>query len=215
VPLATWEACRRILLDPERLKTYRASRYLLTGGLGRCGLCEAKLVARPKADKRRCYVCATGPGFVGCGKIRCLADPLEELVVEAVLVALDGPGLRQAMQGQSTPASPVESELGATERRLEELASMWAAGEIERREWLAARDPLMQRRDSLQQQVATQTRRSALIALEGDVRRRWAGCSFDQQRAILFAVLDSVVVGPAVKGRNFFDPARVSLTWRV
>jgi hypothetical protein len=44
-----------------------------------------KLVARPRSDKRRCYVCARGPGFFGCGEIRALAEPLEQLVIDAVL----------------------------------------------------------------------------------------------------------------------------------
>ena len=65
----------RALLDGNAGPGTTSRRYLLTGGLAVCGLCGANLVARPKADGRRCYVCATDQG--GCGKIRQLAAPLE------------------------------------------------------------------------------------------------------------------------------------------
>ncbi|HET6834346.1 MAG TPA: recombinase family protein, partial [Acidimicrobiales bacterium] len=97
VDRGTWEACRRVLLDPARVTNRTARSYLLKG-IARCGLCDARLVARPRSDKARCYVCSTGPGFKGCGKIRVLAEPLEDLAVDMVLAAIDGPGLARARE---------------------------------------------------------------------------------------------------------------------
>src|SRR5262249_30323552 len=94
------ERVRAVLTDPAR-KKYAADlgrRDLLTGGLAICGECGAALVARPKQDGRKCYVCATGPGFAGCGKIRILADTFEEYVRDAVLDALETPELARALQ---------------------------------------------------------------------------------------------------------------------
>ena len=56
---------------------------------------RATLVSRPRDDGQRRYVCARGPGFAGCGKTYVLAEPLEEFVTEAVLIALDTPELAQ------------------------------------------------------------------------------------------------------------------------
>ena len=58
----TVEQLRALLRDPKRRVNGNPRRYLLTG-LARCGSCGARLVARPRDDKRRCYVCASGPGF--------------------------------------------------------------------------------------------------------------------------------------------------------
>ena len=44
-------------------------RYLLTGGLLRCGLCDTPMFSRPRTDGTRRYVCASGPGFGGCGRM--------------------------------------------------------------------------------------------------------------------------------------------------
>ena len=38
--------------------------------------------------------------------------------------------------------------------------------------------------------------------------------AFDEWRQWISAVVGTVTVGPAVVGRNFFDPARVRIIWR-
>jgi len=219
VDRGTWEACRRVVHDPSRKAARPARRYLLTGGIARCGLCDAKLVARPKGDGRRSYVCARGPGFDGCGKLRALAEPFEDLIVLAVLARLDGPGLAAAVDRRADPSSDDgATELAQVEARLDELARMFANGEIGRREWLAARTTLDARRETLTGRLAAQARTSAIATLaEGDglLSDRWAELSFDKQRAVLAAVLDRVIVNPAVRGRNTFDPARFSLDWQM
>ena len=80
------ERLRAILTDPGRQKFngIDARRYLLSGFLV-CGRCGKKLVARPAGDRRRRYVCASGPNFGGCGKTGRLAEPVEQLVAEWVV----------------------------------------------------------------------------------------------------------------------------------
>ncbi len=78
---------RALLTDPSRLKAVMPREYLLTGGIARCGLCGEALVGRARTDyqRRRRMVCAKGPGFTGCGKVFVTAEPVEEIVAEAVL----------------------------------------------------------------------------------------------------------------------------------
>jgi DNA invertase Pin-like site-specific DNA recombinase len=216
VDRVTWERVRRVLLDPARV-TRRSARSYLLKGIGRCGLCDARLVARPRSDKRRCYVCARGPGYEGCGKIRVLAEPLEDLVVDMVLAAIDGPGLAEARQrglSDERVSLDVAGELGDVERRLDELAETFADGQVSRREWLTARGRLEARRDALNARLAA-SGPSPLATLAGDVYEAWERLSFDQRHAVVAAVVDRVIVGSAVRGRNRFDPDRVTLAWRV
>ena len=84
---------RALLTDPARLTVRTVRRYLLSGGLLRCRPCGAVLVARPRGDGARRYVCAKGPGKPGCGGVAILAEPLEALIAEAVLYRLDTPEL--------------------------------------------------------------------------------------------------------------------------
>lgn len=216
VDRAEWEACRRLLLDPSRRPNRVARSYLLTGHLY-CGLCDAKLVARPRADKTRCYVCARGPGFSGCGKIRAIAETLEDWVVAALAGAIDDGGLASARAGAGDLSDAgVAGELTTVEARLESLAEDYADGVMSRREWLAAKSRLDDRRRALEAQVTRGTQTAALGLLRGDTTAdSWKALSFDQQRAVLAAAVDRITIGPAVKGRNFFDPSRVSITWRM
>ena len=89
---ATWEAIvtpaessrlRALFAERSRRHAQPPRRNVLMGLL-RCGLCGANLVGRPR-NGRRMYICASGPGFHGCGKIGRLAEPIEELVTAAVL----------------------------------------------------------------------------------------------------------------------------------
>jgi DNA invertase Pin-like site-specific DNA recombinase len=220
----TWETVRGILLDPGRRLKHTSRRYLLTGGIAVCGLCQASLVARPKDDKRRCYVCASGPNFYGCGKIRMLADWLEGYVVEVMLAGLEGDGLARAMAGDTEKdVSGAGIELQRVEARLDQLAGLFAAGRIEQREWLEARQGLQRRKEMLVAALATAGQRSALVRLAGDggVRARWEAIeSFDTRHAVVSSAIERVIVGPAVRGRNFFDPSRLlpplgDILWRV
>jgi hypothetical protein len=223
VDRGTWEAVRRRLLNPGRnVRSVAPRSYLLTGGLAVCGVCGddtrpgAKLVARPRSDKARCYVCASGPNFNGCGKIRALADSLEEHVVDSVLAALDGPGLDQALarRAETLPIGNTDAdELADVERRLDELAEDFADGAIDRRQWATARKRLEARRDALNARLAA-SGPSPLAALTGDIYEGWERLNFDQRRAVIAAVVDRVIVNPAVRGRNTFDPDRVNIRWR-
>jgi len=202
-----------MLSDPDRRKNAAPRRYLLTGGLAVCGLCGKPLTARPRGDKRRSMVCATGPGFHGCGKIRVLAEPVEELATEAVLQAIDRGALAAAM-AQQDDREAVDGLLGV-DAKLADLARDWAEDRISRGEWEAARGALESRRAGLQRRVEAQRRAHDLDGLPDPLRPAWPSLSLHRQRAILSAVVEAVVIGPAVRGLNRFDPDRVTIRWKV
>lgn len=201
--------------------------YVLTRGLGVCGLCGTGLVARPKSRRagetvgRRCYVCVSGAGFEGCGKIRQLADPLEDLVRDLVCKALAGSALRDALAEAARAddeAAGKLAELSEHEARLADLAALYAIGELSRGEWMASKTAHAMRAKQLQSGIAKKATGATLPPdlpeSEETLRELWDSKPVSWRRHLTGTLVDRVEVGPAVKGRNFFDPDRVIVHWR-
>jgi len=210
---------RSVLGDPRRRTNRSPRRYLLAGML-RCSLCGATLVARPKVDGRRAYVCAKGPGFAGCNKISTLAEDMESLIVEAVLYRLDTPALANRLAKRAngtTEASAIADALAADQAQLDELTELYADRAIRKGEWLKARRRIDERITANRKKLSRMTHTNALDGFVGnsaELRRRWADLPLSRQQAVVAAMLDHVVVGPALKGRNHFDPKRYTPVWQ-
>jgi site-specific DNA recombinase len=132
----THERLQAILTDPGRQKFngIDARRYLLSGFLV-CGRCGRKLVARPRQDRRRRYVCASGPNFGGCGKTGRLAEPVEQLVSNWVVRQLSGPALAAALAAatrEDEAERKLLNALQADQDRLDELVDAFADGTLRR-----------------------------------------------------------------------------------
>ncbi len=212
---------RAILTDPARLKRRTVRRYLLAGGLLRCGVCDAILVSRPRVDGERRYICAKGPGYLGCGAIAILAEPLEQLITEAVLHRLDTPELAAALAGTARAereAAAAQDSLDADLAQLEELATAYGERKITFAEYLAARAPIEARIEAARRRIGRVTRAAAIEGYVGQsesLRAAWRDLPLNRQRAIVSVVLDRAIIRPAVRGRTRFDPDRVEPIWRV
>jgi site-specific DNA recombinase len=149
-----------------------------------------------------------------------MAEPLEQFVVEAVLHRLDSPELPRALNGSvsSDPASEEwQTEIERAQEQLEELAELWAEREITRGEWVRARAPIEKRLDAAKRRLAAINRTTELTAYLGNakqLREKWAEMALTQQRQIVGALLQHVIVGPGRRGYNRFDPARLRPVWR-
>ncbi len=210
-----------ILGDPARFTRRTVRRYLLSGGLLRCSLCGSVLVARPRTDGTRRYVCAKGPGLTGCGRIAVLAEPVEELITGAVLYRLDTPELADALAGKAmedAEADAAQASVAADRTQLEELARAYGERQITFPEYLAARKPIETRIEAGQRKVSRLTQTSALAGHVGNaaaLRSAWADLPLTRQRALVAAVLDRAVVRPAIRGRTRFDSDRIMPEWRL
>ena len=187
----------------------------------RCGKCGAKLYASPRENSRR-YVCLNGPDHRGCGRLTVVAEPLEGLLVEAVLQRLDGPELADVLAGRRSNAGAGAGELSdglaGDQEQLDELAVMFGKQEISAREWRAAREPIERRMQERQRQLAALTRTDALTGLPGNggqLRDQWDDLSISRQAAIVAAVLDHAVIAPGQSGARSLDPSRVEAVWRI
>ena len=99
----------------------------------------------------------------------------------------------------------------------QELATAYGQREISMDEWRAARKPIEQRLSRARKQLAKVSRTNVLDGFIGNgqgLRAEWDSLDLSQQHAIVAAVLDSVVVGPARRGYNRFDESRLTPVWR-
>jgi site-specific DNA recombinase len=213
----TLDRLRAILRAPSRRTATTNARSYLLSGLLRCALCETPLVARPRVDHVRRYVCASGPMYRGCGKVAILAEPVEALVSAMALEAIDSPAMADTLREASGREDDraILARLREDEAGLEELARDYYADRmLGRGEYLAGRDALRDRIAAGQRSLAVAAGRGPLAALIGGARDRWEGLGFDERRAAIGAVVEYVKIGAGRRGYNRFDPTRVDPIWR-
>ena len=221
-PIITEQHRDRILSRLAQITTthQRSPRRYLLSGLLRCGRCGKPLLSSPSGATRR-YACVSGPDHGGCGRLTVVANPVEELITEAVLFRLDTPELSAALDGSAsadTQTIAMGQALADDRAQLDELAALYAGKEITSREWLTARRPIEARIRQTETALARATRSSALTGLAGQgvvLRTAWASLNLTRQHAIVAAVLDHAVVGPGTPGARRLDPERVLPRWRL
>jgi site-specific DNA recombinase len=200
-----------MLGSPRVRQRGRPASYLLTGTV-RCGRCGNVLRASVKEGQRR-WACRRAPGDdTHCGKLTVLAEPVETIVTEMMLHALDGPKMRRAL------ARPRRrGQNGDTPERLRAELELLAASaaDIGVREYLRARQPLEEKLNRVLAELDHDDTDTVLAPIVGapDVRAAWEHQDLDHRRAVLAAVIDHVTIAPAKHGGTF-DPERIEVTWR-
>lgn len=214
---ATHERLRAVILGRAHSKGFTARRYLLSGFLV-CGRCGTRLIAQPRSDRKRSYTCSSGPMRGGCGGVRIVADPLEELVVDLVLARVDTDAFARVLtdEAEGYDEDEVMAEVATAERKLAELARDWATGAITRGEWMAARAVLEAAAGDARHRLARNEEsrsHAAWVGQGAQLRAAWVEMSLEVRRSVIASLVDSVAIGPAVRGRNWFDPERVTVAW--
>jgi DNA invertase Pin-like site-specific DNA recombinase len=202
---------RSVLGNPRVHRQGRPPISLL-GGMITCGICGTTMHYSTRISGTRRYICGKTPGSSGCGRLAIQAERTEAIVVEVVLRRLDTPALARALD---KPKNVKLGDVDALERRLAELADMFGAGDISRAEWIRARDGVEKR---LAKARATRDATAGVTVLTdyrepGTLRAAWPEITVDQQRAILGAVVDRIVIAPAARPGKF-DDTRISINWR-
>jgi DNA invertase Pin-like site-specific DNA recombinase len=210
---ADHERVVRLLGDPRRVRKGRPPARLLSSML-RCGRCGSTLHVSRRSDGAACYQCGMTPGRVNCGGIAVAAEPVEACVEAALLARIDTPKVTRAIAKKTAAPKTAGDDLGALEADLAALSELFGSGNISRREWLAARTPLLDR--VTRAQAALTPEAPALEGFTGPgATERWAGLNIDRRRAILGALVEAIVVNPApVPGRRTFNPDRLDIQWK-
>lgn len=208
---------RALLGDPSR-RTWVARKHLLSAGILRCGHCGQPMNARSDPISGARYQCIKVVGSKCCGRMSVVAAPVEKLVTEMVLSVVERADVMPSPPDADPDQVALYGQIETDRERLGVLISDYSEGIVTRAEWLLARTRVEERIRSAESRLAKSARQVALAALpvERDVLRgAWPQMHLDQQRAVILAVVDRVVVQPAKRpGRPRFDPERVRVEWR-
>ncbi len=185
-------------------------------------MCGARLIARP-ANGRRSMQCSPdprddprdGPAREHRGHVRVVADPMEALVIEAVMLAIEGGKLARLLAGRhGDRIASLRTELASVETKLETLAAMLATDELADVEWRALREPLTGRRKDLIARIESALEHGQLAAIPDPLRDAWPRMDFAQRRSAIQAVVDKVIVNRTRHGVPRFDRGRIEVLWR-
>jgi len=207
----TWDAVRRRLAvrTPGRRGTRRT--YLLTG-LITCGRCGEPMRGHPIHGKRS-YACLTESG--GCGDMRIIAEPTEDVVAEAVFAAVDS-GVVTRAAAADAQAQGLGAQIEADRAALEDLSrDRYVDRSITPEEYHAAREPLAERIHAAERALARREDTAVLVGMTSGAvaRARWEDEGTPWRRELLRAVLARVVIAPAT-GRRF-EESRIECVWAV
>lgn len=178
------------------------------------------MYSRPRSGGLRRYVCSSGPGFDGCGRMAINADPVEGFVAQAVLCRLNTPQLAAALteaRKANTEHDQLAASIAEDTPMLDQLARDYAERAISHQEWSAAREPIQGRIDAAKRRLSRISRTHRIDDYVGNsqaLRDAWADLDLRRQQAIIATVLDHIVVNPAVPGRTRFDPSRLDPSWQ-
>lgn len=229
-----WQAACSILKDPSRVTSPGPTPRWLGSGLYVCGVCESSDVRVHAASaageqpwqRRRRYRCR------GTGVYRHVArdaNKLDHYVEHTIVARLSQPeALDKLLTSSDDGGQAVELrvERASIRQRLDSLAGMFAAGEIDTRQFATATKALKSREAEIDARLAAIGTRSPLEVFAGkDIRRVWfgegedrvGGLTLGQRRAIVESLV-TVKIMPGKPGKQsngkYFDPDSVRIDWK-
>lgn len=213
---------RAMLSHPDR--RVGASSINLLSAIATCGKCGSGLVSGknrrgPSDAKRRYYRCMPVPGHPERGGLSVTATGLETVVSEAVSARLAATTL-PADDGKTGGAvAEAMGRIMAARHRMEDLARDYGTGLLARSEYHAGRVAAQNAVRDAETTLGTLNRGDALKGLpigdEAALRHAWyEEWTVGQKRAILNALIDTLVVLPDPNCGSRFRPERVQLTFK-
>lgn len=213
---------RATLASPDR--RVGASSINLLSAIAVCGKCGSGLVAGknhhgPSDAKRRYYRCMPVPGHPERGGLSVSASGLEAVVSEAVIARLASTTLPAAPTEPGGAVADAMSRIMAARDRLEDLARDYGSGSLSRTEYHVGRVAAQNAVHDAELALGRVNRGSALKALpigdEAALRHAWQYTwTIPQKRAVLTALIDTLIVKPDPYCGSRFRPQRVHLTFK-
>lgn len=211
----TWDALRD-RLAPRAEPRSRTLKYLLSG-YARCGKCTNGRLYAAEDRGRLKYTCEPAVQG-GCRGVTVSAEPLERYVFERLVVELRGGALERSLQRLAAgDPGAARVELSDAQQRLEELATMWAEGEIDTASYRAARDRLDARVEAASSALAAGETQLEIPRDVDALIDAWTEMTVHEKRVILDTFIVDITVMP-VQQRNrapvFDGKERVNINWR-
>jgi site-specific DNA recombinase len=194
-------------------------KYLLTGGMATCGVCNARLVASLKQKKGKdsipYYSCHPKAGGKACVGID--GAGLEDYVVKKLFEELAKPGRVEAFlqDDHADRRKELTDELGAIEVRRTELASMWGERQITTDEWKAMRSGLDAAESKARSELAiTPPPPDGFDSAALEDPRTYFGMELLERRAFLDMFIETVTVKRATPPYGRWEDERVVIKFR-
>lgn len=216
---------RAVFANPDR--RVGATSINLLSAIATCGRCGAGLVAGRHRDgkggagpgKQFYYRCMAVPAYPERGGLTVSGVALDELVRDAVIARLAATELPAADESSSGVVGEAMGRITAARARMEDMARDYGAGTLTRAEYHAGRVAAQNAVRDAELLLGKINRGAALTGVpvgdEGALRAAWGlEWSIAQKRAILTALIDTLVVNPLSKPSNTFRPDRVQLTFK-
>jgi site-specific DNA recombinase len=200
---AGWRRLQAVITNPDRRKNLISGRTALLTGYVYCGVedCGKKLVASRDQRGKRIYTCKRDSHRQGCGKLKRLADPVDQLVTELIISTLE----------DSDFAIPVGDDddfarLYAQKKELEDSLAQLAIDHyrlrvIGRPAFLAAHDALEADLAAVQRKLdrATTYRHVKEIPVGEIAQQEWDAHAEDLpwRRELIGMLIEKVIVKPS------------------
>lgn len=217
-PIITEEQHEALILAlaPKRTKPRKGRTYPLTS-LMRCGLCGGRMRSLQREGGRRTYACRKGPGLDGCGRVSVRAPELEDHVRDLICGMLADPVTRAAMArldttGEEEDDGSLLEALRELDGRQQRLIDLYTDGDIDRASFRARKDRLDDEAREIETQIANRTGARVLSEVPGtfdELAAAWGSRGIEFQRRLIQALLQPIVVNPAITRTRAFDPGRL------
>jgi DNA invertase Pin-like site-specific DNA recombinase len=210
---------------PSVRQTSTGRRYLLTGGIAVCAVCNGLLSASMKQLSRKLangtrvlwkvapyYLCNPNLGGKAC--VGVMGDLLEAYVTEELFKQLDKPAFREALMADTRAIlrDSLTTELEAIRGRRGILTRRFVAGELAEVEWDEGRDALATEETRVRDELG---KIPVITGVDpGTLKMAWNELTLDEQRHELSRHIQHVRIRRATPGLRGFEPGRVSIDWR-
>ena len=188
-------------------------------GVVRCGTCGTVMTPRTRRSEglKPSYVCRKEAGNRACGARSIAADPLDELVLEAIVAYLGDDPLEKALANRDDAGdAELADRILALRQAREDALFLFADGHLSRSELLAVQAKNADAIAPLEAELARRggSRAVGLLGPGETVLQGWETHGPAWRRALVRAVVSSVDIAPASKrGVTRFEPNRVSITF--
>lgn len=220
----TWSDASEMRDGRKREGAWSTTTKHLLSGLMTCGVCGARMLARPDYRRgpdgervtRPAYACQQG----WCTQI--LAADIEPFVEGLVLARLGDKRIARALR--SVPdAAPLKAEADALRRRRDNVLDLLAEGVLDKRRARQQAGDLTTKIEALTAKVAAMRKESPLtdLALARSIPTKWAKLSTLDQRRVIGEIGLRVTINRAKPGRRplgadglpVVDLRRVEIDW--
>lgn len=207
----TWQRLRDLFADEGRRTSASNEPRWLLSLFAECGVCHKRLTVGGAGRGR-------SPAYVGkeCGHVRRRAEDVDRLVTRLVIAWLeqyaDSERLRPAAAPADTHAKALRAERDKLRKQRGALLDRFD-GDAQAEALIRAKE---QRIEEIGAQLAAAVSEpDPLEGFRGDnPRAAWQAAPIARKRAVVQALMASVVIKPAGRGGRVFDPETVAVTWR-